>query len=112
MFKPVIGNHIAMYPAGEKMSLFNKSTGKTYVIGINEARTISLFDGTRTIDEISRDSGIFPLKRSKNLSKHLRKLVYLNQKKGNSIGLRSSFRFLIPTASLKKTVILREFYSH
>ena len=67
MFKPVIGNHIAMYPVGEKMSLFNKSTGKTYVIGINEARTISLFDGTRTIDEISRDSGIYSVDEIKKL---------------------------------------------
>lgn len=67
MFKPIVGSHIEMYPFGDKMSLFNRSTGKTYVIGTNEAKAISLFDGKRTVEEISRDSGIYSVEDIKNL---------------------------------------------
>ena len=59
MLRPVVGNHIEMYPAGDKMSIFNRITGKTYVVGANESKVIGLFDGKRTVEEISTASGIY-----------------------------------------------------
>ena len=81
MNSPVIGNHIEMYPAGDKMSVFNKSTGKTYVFGAAETKTIVLFDGKRSIEEISRESEIYSVEDIKRLVEALSAIGMFKEEK-------------------------------
>ena len=53
---PAIGNHIELYPyEGNKVNIYNKNTGKTFLVGEKEGRVLSCLDGHRTIASVQEE---------------------------------------------------------
>lgn len=57
---PAVGSHIALYPyEGGKINVFNKNTGKTFLMGEKEAAVIALLNGVNTLEDIHRRCPFF-----------------------------------------------------
>lgn len=53
---PVIGSHIELFPhEGNKVNMYNKASGKTYLIGEKEAQVLVLLDGNHTLGDITNN---------------------------------------------------------
>ena len=53
MEKYLIGSHIEAYPYEEdKLNIFNKNTGKTFVLGDKESQVFRLMNGANTVEDI------------------------------------------------------------
>lgn len=53
MKKYLIGSHIDVYPYDDnKLNIFNKNTGKTFVLGDKESQVFQLMNGLNTVEDI------------------------------------------------------------
>lgn len=56
MTVPAVGKHIEFYPfEGGKINVFNRNTGKTFLIGSKEASVISKLDGVREVGDVQKE---------------------------------------------------------
>lgn len=111
---PSIGSHIEIYPYENKYNVFNKNTGKTFLIGEKEGAVLISLDGTKTVDELHQlfphysqediqkllqafcDIGIFNSKKTFNLLKMKKRLFNPNQIfKSNSVITKVLYFFIM-----------------
>lgn len=65
---PAIGSHIEIYPyEGNKINLYNKASGKTYLIGEKEAKVLMLLDGNHSLDEIENECSVYTVEEIEKL---------------------------------------------
>ena len=65
---PAVGSHIEIYPyEGNKINLYNKASGKTYLIGEKEAKVLMLLDGNHSLDEIENECSVYTVEEIEKL---------------------------------------------
>lgn len=65
---PTIGSHIEIYPyEGNKINLYNKASGKTYLIGEKEAKVLMLLDGNHSLNEIEKECAVYTVEEIEKL---------------------------------------------
>ncbi|GKX30351.1 hypothetical protein SH1V18_28310 [Vallitalea longa] len=78
MYSPCINQNLELIPKGDgRVYVFNKITKKTYSLGYNEYKVLSLLDGLKTIEEIQNQCNIYSISDIKNLINEFSKIGLL-----------------------------------
>ena len=81
MKAPAIGSHIEIYPYDNKYNIFNKNTGKTFLIGEKEGAVLISLDGTKTVEELHQSFPFYSKEDIQKLLQAFNEIVIFNSKK-------------------------------
>ena len=97
MEKYLIGSHIEAYPYEEnKLNIFNKSTGKTFILGDKESQVFQLMNGANTVEDIQDQCPFYSIEEINKLAEAFSKIGLFEKKKNRFNPLKIKLRLFNP----------------
>lgn len=103
MEKYLIGSHIEAYPYEEnKLNIFNKSTGKTFVLGEKESQVFKLMNGANTVEDIHDQCPFYSVEDIMKLADAFSEIGLFEKKKSRFNPLKIKLRLFNPNRLFAK----------
>lgn len=97
MEKYLIGSHIEAYPYEEnKLNIFNKNTGKTFVLGDKESQVFQLMNGVNTVEDIHEQCPFYSVEDIIKLANAFSEIGLFEKKKNRFNPLKIKLRLFNP----------------
>lgn len=97
MEKYLIGSHIEAYPYDDnKLNIFNRNTGKTFVLGDKESRVFQLMNGANTVEDIHSKCPFYTVDEIKKLEGAFSEIGLFETKKNRFNPLKIKLRLFNP----------------
>lgn len=103
MERYLIGAHIEAYPYEEaKLNIYNKNTGKTFVLGEKEANVFKLMNGANTVEDIQRECPCYTIEDIEKLAAAFSEIGLFDKKKTRFNPFKIKLRIFNPNQLLKE----------
>lgn len=107
MEKYLIGTHIEAYPYEDtKLNIYNKNTGKTFVLGEKEAIVFKLMNGANTIEDIQRECSYYTEDEIRKLASAFSNIGLFDKQKTKFNPFKIKLRLFNPNRFLKEKGII------
>ena len=99
MEKYLIGSHIEAYPYEEdKLNIFNKNTGKTFVLGDKESQVFQLMNGANTVEDIHNRCPFYTAEEIMKLANAFAEIGLFEKKKNRFNPFKIKLRLFNPNS--------------
>ncbi len=99
-----IGSHIEAYPYEEnKLNIFNKLTGKTFILGNKESQVFQLMNGANTVEDIHKQCPFFSVDDIMKLANAFSEIGLFEKKKDKFNPLKIKLRLFNPNKLFSET---------
>lgn len=113
MDKYFIGSHIEAYPYEEnKLNIFNKSTGKTFVLGEKESQVFQLMNGANTIEDIHEQCPFYSAEDIMKLAHAFSEIGLFEKKKNRFNPLKIKLRLFNPNRLFAENALVTKVLHH
>ena len=103
MEKYLIGSHIEAYPYERtKLNIYNKNTGKTFVLGEKESAVFRLMNGVNTLEDIQRKCPWYTVDEIRKLAAAFTEIGMFDKKKAKINPLKIKLSLFNPNKLLKE----------
>lgn len=103
MERYLIGSHIEAYPYEKtKLNIYNKNTGKTFVLGEKEAQVFKLMNGANTVEDIHRVCEYYSTDEIEKLASAFSEIGLFDKKKTKFNPFKIKFCLFNPNKYLKE----------
>lgn len=107
MERPLVGLHIEAYPFEDsKLNIYNRNTGKTYVLGEKESRVFQSLNGANTLDEIQQKCPFYTYDEVEKLISAFAEIGFFETKKKKFNPLKIKLRLFNPNKLLSECGVL------
>ena len=113
MKKLVIGSHIEAYPYEDsKLNIYNKNTGKTFVLGEKETRVFKLLDGTNSVEDIQRLCPFYTAEELDKLISAFSDIGFFEKAKKKFNPLKIKLRLFNPNKYFKENGVVTKIFHY
>ena len=102
MEKYLIASHIEAYPFEEtKLNIYNRDTGKTFVLGEKESQVFKLMNGANTVEDIQAECEFYTVEEINNLAQAFKEIGLFDKSKKKFNPLKIKLRLFNPNKFFK-----------
>lgn len=103
MEKYLIASHIEAYPFEEtKLNIYNKNTGKTFVLGEKESQVFKLMNGANTVEDIQAKCEFYTVEEISKLAQAFKEIGLFEKSKKKFYPLKIKLRLFNPNKLFKE----------